>query len=288
MNQKISNHEWEALSAYLDGQLSSKERARLESNLRANHELMETLEELQKTRQLLRSQPRIKPPRNFTLTSDSVGSRPEILPGWFRITPALQFTSAIASVLLVLVFITDLLALRPANMGRTIALDNASQVMEVSEPIIEIESEEIAVEEALEVPLAMMEKSIAGTPGPNDIVEGESVSGQAPLVEETYPASPIMAAPVESDMESDTARSLDGLPPQVQAELAATQSTEAIPAESDVLRQQAIQGAAEDLASRESIVPIDKVWWRVSEISLLLIALVSGLLAVYLRRAANP
>ncbi len=288
MNQKISNHEWEALSAYLDGQLSSKDRARLEEKLRANHALSNKLEELQKTRQLLRSQPRIKPPRNFTLTRELVGSRPEILPGWFRITPALQFTSAIASVLLVLVFITDLLALGPANMERPIAQDNASRVMEVSEPIIEIESEEMPVEEAMELPLAMMEKSISGTSGPDEIVEGESVQGQAPQVEETYPASPVMAVPVEEKMESDTDRSLGGLPSQVQAELDATQSTETIPTDSDVLLQQEIQGAAEDLSSIESFLAVDKAWWRVSEISLLLIALVSGLLAVYLRRAANP
>lgn len=287
MNQKISNHEWEALSAYLDGQLSSKERARLEEKLRVNLALSKKLEELQKTRQLLRSQPRIKPPRNFTLTRELVGSRPEILPGWFRITPALQFTSAIASVLLVLVFITDLLALGPANMERPIALDNASRVMEVSEPIIEIESEEMPVEEAMELPLAMMEKSISGTSGPDEIVEGESVQGQAPLVEETYPASPVMAVPVEEKMESDTDRSLGGLPSQVQAELDATQSTETIPTDSDVLLQQEIQGSAEDLSSIESFLAVDKAWWRVSEISLLLIALVSGLLAVYLRRAAN-
>ncbi len=253
MSQKISRHDWDALSAYLDGQLSAKELTRLQEKLSESTELRETLSELRKTRQLLRSQPRIKPPRNFMLSRDMVGSRPELLPGWFRITPALQFTSVIASILLVLVFMGDLLALRPANLERTIALDNAPRAMEMVEPLVEMDTEGLAIEEALEPPPAMMEKNISGTPGPADILEGESALGQAQLAEKTSPASPILAAPAGEEMESEVARAPDGLTPQVQAEpeLGLTQSTEAFPTEAVVLLPYLESAATEEQSSRE-------------------------------------
>ena len=290
MNQKMSRHDWEALSAYLDGQLSAKELTRLQEKLSTSTELRETLSELRKTRQLLRSQPRIKPPHNFMLSRDMVGSRPEILPGWIRLTPALQFTSVIASVLLVLVFMGDLLALGPVNLGRTIALDYAPQAMEVAEPLIEMDTEGLAIEEMLELPPAMMEKSISGTPGPADLPEGESAMGQVQPAEKTSPASPILAAPAREEMESDTVRAPDASAPQpqVEAELAPIQSTKIFPTEAVVLLPHLEAAVSDELPPRESMRLADWVPWHVIEIFLVLLALISGLLAVYLRRVANP
>lgn len=290
MTHKISKHDWDALSAYLDGQLSTRELTRLEAKLSANIELRETLQELQKTRQLLRSQPRVTPPRNFMLTQDMVGSRPEILPGWLRFTPALQFASVIASVLLVLVFMGDLLTLRPTSLGMIGALDNAPQAMEVAEPLVEMESEGVVIEEALELPPAMMEKSMRGTPGPAELLEGESALGQAQPAEKTSPASPILAAPAGEEMESDAVRAPEVLTPAVpaEAEFAPTLSAEAFPTEAVVLLPHLESAAPDELSSKESIELADRYWWRVTEILLVILALVSGLLAVYLRRAANP
>ena len=57
----------EALSAYLDGALSARERARLENELKRDAALRAELDELSRTVQLTRSLPALPVPRSFVL-----------------------------------------------------------------------------------------------------------------------------------------------------------------------------------------------------------------------------
>jgi hypothetical protein len=75
MTPQISPQEWEALSAYLDGELNTKERNRLETRLEKDKGLSKALEGLRQTRTVLRSQSKLHAPRNFTLTSEMAGIR---------------------------------------------------------------------------------------------------------------------------------------------------------------------------------------------------------------------
>ena len=95
----------EQLSAYLDGQLSQAERARLESRLKADPSLSAALEELRLTRALLRRTPQRRAPRNFTLTPRMAGIRPPVP----RVVPAFRFASAVATLLLLLTFVGNLI-----------------------------------------------------------------------------------------------------------------------------------------------------------------------------------
>ena len=61
MTKNISMHEWEALSAYLDGELPAKERTKMEASLNQAPELRSALEEMRRTRAVLRSNPRCAP-----------------------------------------------------------------------------------------------------------------------------------------------------------------------------------------------------------------------------------
>lgn len=70
---KITNQEWAQLSAYVDGELSPAEESRLTSRLAAQPALRAALEDLQRTRALLSAAPRLKVPRDFTLTPAQVG-----------------------------------------------------------------------------------------------------------------------------------------------------------------------------------------------------------------------
>lgn len=136
---KISPREWEALSAYLDGQLAQNERIRLEDRLHGNPHLQTALEDLRRTRTLLRSQPKIRAPRNFTLTPAMVKARPAP-----RAYPAIRLVSALASVLFVLVLVGDIFSAAPAVVPadtsiamqriETEALEPASEMMEMSQP----------------------------------------------------------------------------------------------------------------------------------------------------------
>ena len=108
MTTKISQRDWEALSAYLDGQLSSGESSRLEQRIQNDDELRAALDEIRRTRGVLRSQALLRAPRNFTLTPQMAGIRPKasVLS---RTYPIFRLASTFASILLVLVLVGDLL-----------------------------------------------------------------------------------------------------------------------------------------------------------------------------------
>lgn len=104
MRAQINDRDFEQLSAYMDGQLAPAEQHRLEERLRARPDLQEALEDLRRTRALLRSAPRRRAPRNFTLTPEMVGEQAvrRRKGGFFNnLFPTLSFASAMAALLLV-------------------------------------------------------------------------------------------------------------------------------------------------------------------------------------------
>ena len=105
MQKQISPKDWESLSAYLDGQQKPRERARLEARLHADSDLKAALVELQRTRSVLRSSPRLRAPRNFMLKPEMVGQSTRANT---RLYPAFRFASALASLLFVIVVLSDI------------------------------------------------------------------------------------------------------------------------------------------------------------------------------------
>ena len=104
MTKNLSSRDWEALSAYLDDHLSTKERARLEARLQSSPELKSGLDELRATRAVLRSQPKLRARRNFTLTPEMVGvKRPT------RAYPVMRLAAVLVSIMFVLVFVGDII-----------------------------------------------------------------------------------------------------------------------------------------------------------------------------------
>jgi hypothetical protein len=100
MKTQLSPQDWQQLSAYLDGQLSTTEKERLETRLHTQANLRNGLEEISQTRRILRSVPRRKVPHNFILTRAMVAEQSRRRSAWF---PALSFTSLVSVVLLVVV-----------------------------------------------------------------------------------------------------------------------------------------------------------------------------------------
>ena len=97
MTTRIFPEDWERLSAYLDGQLPEREKEEIRQRLETQPELQRALEELRRTKMVLRSAPRRRVPHNFTLT-------PAMLPqrkSWFPLVPVFSFASAMALILLV-------------------------------------------------------------------------------------------------------------------------------------------------------------------------------------------
>jgi anti-sigma factor RsiW len=264
MTKNITSREWETLSAYLDGYLTQKERQRLEERLLSNMELRNGLEELRRTRQVLRSQPKMRAPRNFTLTPEMVGvkaSRRSVA----RIFPVMRLASVLASILLVLVVVGDLLTIpvsQPAQM------DMARSGVEVTE------AEMPAMEEAAEMLAAAPE------------VEGASEKAMEP--DATPPGEVMMmAAPTEElqDPQAEPPAALtmpSGSGGQPAEESAAADAELSLPTETPLPTVEPTPAPVEEPAPAS---PPARSHWRTAEILLALIAISSGLIALYLRRS---
>lgn len=107
----ISERDYEALSAYVDGQLGQRDREALESRLANERELRHALKDLRQDRLLLQKLPTIRAPRNFTLTRAQAASiRAPRKPGLFSFSPfnALRLATGLASLLFVTLLGLDL------------------------------------------------------------------------------------------------------------------------------------------------------------------------------------
>lgn len=152
MSTQLSPQEWQMISAYLDGQLSVREKEHFEKRLNSRPELRTGLEEIQRTRVLLRSLPQRRAPRNFTL-------KPELAPQRAappRLFSSFRLASVLAGVLLVLAVAGEL------ALG-TGMLQPRRQTAQAPAPV------------AMEAqPQAAPEIIIWGTPSPYDAMAGKA------------------------------------------------------------------------------------------------------------------
>lgn len=106
----ISSHDNELLSAYIDGQLTAHQRAALEARLQTQPTLKTELEALQKTRHLLRSLPPLRAPRNFTLSTKTYRRYAQS-----RVPSLFGAISALSSAMLIMLVISSILFDRSAQ-----------------------------------------------------------------------------------------------------------------------------------------------------------------------------
>jgi hypothetical protein len=296
MTTHLSSRDWEALSAYLDGQLAPNERARLEKRLQGSHDLRTALEELRRTRAVLRSQPRLRAPRSFALTPEMVGrhaARPRPAGGLF---PVFRLASALAGVLFVVVLLADLLGAGPAAAPpfQVISQAQTEQFEAQSVPLRGSTTREFEAPAAAEAPAAieappaedgageteapaaelyavidptdmarMTAEAISGTPGAEATADAQSQAAEAGAALPTATAPPAIPIPTEID-------------PQTQK----LQAPSPYPAE------EAAQSRAFDQAAP---VPPQSGFWtplRLAEAALAIFALGTGLAALLMRRSS--
>lgn len=176
MKMQISSKDQELLSTYLDGELPDRQRIRLEARLQNEPELKKVLTELYQTRRLLRTTPRLKTPRNFTLKPETVGlPKAAVSRNYFRF----RMVSAIASFLLILVIVGDSLN----YAGRIITSDVVPQFLTIQETQVgNLLPEAPAIEAQTEVTAAWEEN-------PDEKVLTDELLKTAPTEERgrTYP-----------------------------------------------------------------------------------------------------
>ncbi len=265
MVTRISKRDWETLSAYVDGQLSPRERAHLESRLQSDSELQSMLEDLRRTQAILRSLPKMRTPRNYTLTPQMVPVKHERS----RAFPVLSLASALATLLLVLVLVGDFFAPRQLAMAPVVE----TQVVEApaqAEPRLpgpqfgmgggedvqpEMEGEEI--EKAMEV-----------APGPTPTVQPSPQPGPYPAeepVEEEPPMAMMQEAQVTPPPSETRVEPYPAPQAKDQVELLPTPEAEIVPT----------------TALGRNLI------FRILEIGLAFVAVATGLAAFLLRRGAG-
>jgi len=98
----------ELLSAYIDGQLLGRARSEFEARLAGEPELRTRLEATRRMLGMVRSLPTVPAPRNFILDPARYGARARPRPA-ARLYPTLRLATALATLVLLVVFAGDLI-----------------------------------------------------------------------------------------------------------------------------------------------------------------------------------
>jgi hypothetical protein len=132
MRAHLSLDDFEKFSAYLDGQLPPAEKLRLEERIKSDPEWRQAIEELAATRTLLRSAPRYRAPRNFTITPEQ--ARQYARKPLFPVLPAFRFSAALAALSLIAVVMLQFISFGGVQPAQTIALAPAAAPQAENQP----------------------------------------------------------------------------------------------------------------------------------------------------------
>jgi hypothetical protein len=160
MKNHMTSRDYELISTYLDNQLGLKERAFFEARLKTDPELRKELQEISKTRLLVRRLPELRAPRNYFVKAETTRARPTL-----RLAPVFGIVSAVASVLLALVIFgstffssSPQVAMAPAAQNPNAPLAAQQEVQRsVASPVITTEA----------TPSVLMSAPILATPTPS-------------------------------------------------------------------------------------------------------------------------
>lgn len=170
-DRPLSPQDLESLSAYLDNQLNAGDVKRLETRLAQNDGLRATLEDLKRTRLMLRSLPKVRAPRNFTLSAKMVGEVRRPQRSFWQLGSSWAMVSAMTVMLLMFTLMGDLMGVfTPAPL---LAGGDASDAMSLSAEM------EAMSEPAAEV--ALMAQPQTATPEESGLVETIVVTEADPV-----------------------------------------------------------------------------------------------------------
>ncbi len=281
MTTRITAHEWEMLSAYLDGELSPAENSHLEAKLQTRPDLRNALEDLRRTQTILRSQPEVRAPRNFLLTPTMVAVR-QVQNRSFRLFSTMRLASALATALLMLVLVGDFLA-----AGRSpVAIPQAYRAFRSESPSAmkaAPQAYSAPVEQVLEMPVATEEPMVAleAAPVETAAVTEALTEPELKVGMQAYPPAAEGEAP--TPFEEGAAAALPA--PLEESTLVTPQSpprptaTAVVPA--PAVADEALRAAPAELPAESAAWP----GWRILEVLLTALALGTGFSALLIRRS---
>ena len=284
MMTRISPREWEALSAYLDNQLGLKDRTTLEARLSADKELRAALNDLRRTRAVLRSQPGLRAPRNFTLTPQMAGVRRRSwsLPVAY---PMLRMASALATIFFVLLFIGNLTLRVVAPQSTMIALAPQAEV-NYAEPVVGMGGGGGAVVEQALPTLAAEAAPLPEAPAPLEPALAASAPTQDAMMEAARPATASDMPEAKALQVTPLVLEVEGAPTEAQAEENVMKKA-GEPALPTTVLPQADGGEGSEAEMRPARVISVAAILGWLQVLLALVAIGAGLAAFYLRRSSH-
>jgi anti-sigma factor RsiW len=287
MTTHITPRDWEALSAYLDGQLAPKERQLLEARLHARADLREALEDLRRTRGVLRARLPVRAPRNFTLTPEMAGIRQKARPG-LSLFPAMRLASFVSTFLFVLVAVGELFF--SSRLGApSIMVAEQRQVAAVQTEAPAVEAPPAAPEVALEAPAPE-----SAQPTAQALAKAGGATSPTPLAELAQPI-PMITESVPSLGQPGVGGAGGGEDSADQAALSQmAAAATATPLPSPTLTPSATpeppteQYADQNVAQEgETSALANRALWRWIELILAVVGVSTGLIAFYMYRVGR-
>jgi hypothetical protein len=256
----------ETLSAYIDGELSSRERANLERALTRDATLRAELEELRQVVGLMKAVPRAPLPRSFTLDPAVYGRARQ---AWLQLYPVLRTATVLATVVLVFLFAGDLYLNLSGRASMPAQTFQEPQVAEMREAV-EIASEKVEVEVTLlaEAPAAkiaageVQEEAADLVPeeagAPAAAIEAQAESAAQVMGTESMTEAPAAATAAAPRGEATLVEELEepAEPPMIMA-IPPTMTTEAEPEGEGGLPEPAMPEATAAAVALEATVTAD-------------------------------
>jgi hypothetical protein len=223
--RNLSSRDLKLLSAYLDGELTTKEQKRAEKLLRDITNASSILEDLQMVKGIFRLLPSRPVPRNFLISEPE--SRKSSIPG---ISTAMRYASAVSTALLAIMLAFDFLIPNPFTENFLGTAQYApDSVVEEKSTIGELDYAPL-ITELPEMPSADEEIAVEGKGG-----------GPAEFeIQEGAPEQEGLITPAEEQAEE--------LPMKAQVE-------DIIESDEATIVEEDLSDADEDLAKREAIIP---------------------------------
>lgn len=268
MKKQLSIHDLTALSALLDGKLSPAEKSRLESRLSKETDLREMLEELRRTRIILRNSPKIRAPHNFTLTRQMAGISEKPRSGF--VYPFLKLSTVLASILFVFALLGDFFVKQPLPMFPLQAKEIAPAAESVEEFAAQSEkeattqsSEEYSVHNDIPAAYPTMTPALVFSLPVEEVGENSSDLSNAPMepLPSTMPSmlkveptsemeeAPMAAVPEESEVQARDAASGSSLEGEMDT------GAEITPPEAEIMADQVVQ-TEEFIAESPALTPM--------------------------------
>ncbi len=277
-----SNFDDDLLSAYLDGEVTAAERARVEQALASDPQARERLQTLEATVRLLRGAPRVAVPRVFTLTEAQVvaaggrvkgrqqgGWLDRLFAGLPRLMPVA--TAAVALALLLVVGLdvwsSQFGATQPLAAPKSLGVNRAAEataapsakILATEAPALAASAQDVSAEAPTTAPMAtttppeviaQVEASeAAAAPIAAEQEMSTEMSAMEALAATSVTTEPEMARAAATDKAPATAPTETPATLEVQPMMAAAPTTQALPTPAPAPLAAAGAGAAQEVSA---------------------------------------